>query len=53
MGIEEEYWVVIDTAKKDEVMAVSSDEKGARDSVKSSTTSKYDYHYNFSYQGYY
>ena len=43
--LEEEFWVVIDTAKKGEVMAVSSDEKGARDSVKSSTTSKYDYHY--------
>jgi len=45
MGIDEEFWVVIDTAKKDEVMAVSSDEKGARDSVKFSTTSKRDYHY--------
>ena len=45
MGIEEEFWAVIDTAKKDEVMAVSSDEKGARDSVKSSTISKRDYHY--------
>ena len=43
--LEEEFWVVIDTAKKGEVMAVSNDEKGARDSVKSSTTSKYDYHY--------
>ena len=43
--LDEDFWVVIDTANRDEIMAVSSDEKGARDSVKSSTTSKYDYHY--------
>ena len=43
--IGEEFWAVIDTAKKGEVMAISSDEKGARDSVKFSTTSKHDYHY--------
>jgi hypothetical protein len=38
-------WAVIDTADKNRVQALTSDEKGARDSVKSSTTSKYDYHY--------
>ena len=43
--LKEEFWAVIDKAKGGEVMAVSSDEKGARDSVKFSTTSKYDYHY--------
>ena len=43
--IEEEFWAVIDTAKKGEVMAVSTDEKDAYNSIKHSTTSKYDYHY--------
>jgi hypothetical protein len=34
--IEEEFWAVIDKAKGGEVMAVSSDEKGAKSSVKMS-----------------
>ena len=38
-------WAVIDTADKNRVQALTSDEKGARDSVKSSTISKHDYHY--------
>ena len=44
--IEEEFWAVIDKAKGGEVMAVSSDEKGAKSSVKMSNFSKHDYHFN-------
>jgi hypothetical protein len=43
--IEEEFWAVIDKAKGGEVMAVSSDEKGAKTSVKMSNFSKHDYHF--------
>jgi hypothetical protein len=43
--IEEEFWAVIDKAKGGEVMAVSSDEKGAKSSVKMSNFSKHDYHF--------
>tara|TARA_R110000824_G_scaffold185853_3_gene366927 strand:+ start:716 stop:1660 length:945 start_codon:yes stop_codon:yes gene_type:complete len=41
-----EFWAVIDKAKGGEVMAVSSDEKGAKSSVKMSNFSKHDYHFN-------
>ena len=41
----EEFWAVIDKAKGGEVMAVSSDEKGAKSSVKNSNFSKHDYHF--------
>jgi len=44
--LEEEFWAVIDKAKGGEVMAVSSDEKGAKSSVKMSNFSKHDYHFN-------
>ena len=44
--IEEEFWAVIDKAKGGEVMAVTSDEKGAKSSVKMSNFSKHDYHFN-------
>jgi len=44
--IEEEFWAVIDKAKGGEVMAISSDEKGAKSSVKMSNFSKHDYHFN-------
>ena len=44
--IDEEFWAVIDKAKGGEVMAVSSDEKGAKSSVKMSNFSKHDYHFN-------
>jgi len=40
-----EFWAVIDKAKGGEVMAVSSDEKGAKSSVKMSNFSKHDYHF--------
>jgi len=43
--IKEEFWAVIDKAKGGEVMAVSSDEKGAKSSVKMSNFSKHDYHF--------
>ena len=43
--LKEEFWAVIDKAKGGEVMAVTTDEKDAKSSVKHSTTSKYDYHY--------
>jgi len=43
--IEEEFWAVIDKAKGGEVMAVASDEKGAKSSVKMSNFSKHDYHF--------
>ena len=43
--LEEEFWAVIDKAKGGEVMAVSSDEKGAKSSVKMSNFSKHDYHF--------
>jgi len=39
------FWAVIDKAKGGEVMAVSSDEKGAKSSVKNSNFSKHDYHF--------
>ena len=38
-------WAVIDTADKNRVQALTSDEKGARSSMKSATISKHDYHY--------
>ena len=41
-----EFWAVIDKAKGGEVMAVTSDEKGAKSSVKMSNFSKHDYHFN-------
>ena len=41
-----EFWAVIDKAKGGEVMAISSDEKGAKSSVKMSNFSKHDYHFN-------
>ena len=41
-----EFWAIIDKAKGGEVMAVSSDEKGAKSSVKMSNFSKHDYHFN-------
>ena len=44
--IDEEFWAVIDKAKGGEVMAISSDEKGAKSSVKMSNFSKHDYHFN-------
>ena len=44
--LEEEFWAVIDKAKGGEVMAVTSDEKGAKSSVKMSNFSKHDYHFN-------
>jgi len=40
-----EFWAIIDKAKGGEVMAVSSDEKGAKSSVKMSNFSKHDYHF--------
>jgi len=40
-----EFWAVIDKAKGGEVMAVASDEKGAKSSVKMSNFSKHDYHF--------
>jgi len=40
-----EFWAVIDKAKGGEVMAISSDEKGAKSSVKMSNFSKHDYHF--------
>jgi len=40
-----EFWAVIDKAKRGEVMAISSDEKGAKSSVKMSNFSKHDYHF--------
>ena len=40
-----EFWAVIDKAKGGEVMAVTSDEKGAKSSVKMSNFSKHDYHF--------
>jgi len=40
-----EFWAVIDKAKGGEVMAISSDEKGAKSSVKTSNFSKHDYHF--------
>jgi hypothetical protein len=43
--IEEEFWAVIDKAKGGEVMAVTTDEKGAKSSVKFSNFSKHDYHF--------
>ena len=43
--LEEEFWAVIDKAKGGEVMAVTSDEKGAKSSVKMSNFSKHDYHF--------
>jgi len=43
--MDEEFWAVIDKAKGGEVMAVSSDEKGAKSSVKMSNFSKHDYHF--------
>jgi len=38
-------WVVIDTADRNKIQVFSTDEKGARDSIKYSTMSKHDYHY--------
>jgi hypothetical protein len=40
-----EFWAIIDKAKGGEVMAISSDEKGAKSSVKMSNFSKHDYHF--------
>jgi hypothetical protein len=40
-----DFWAVIDKAKGGEVMAISSDEKGAKDSIKMSNFSKHDYHF--------
>ena len=40
-----EFWAIIDKAKGGEVMAVTSDEKGAKSSVKMSNFSKHDYHF--------
>ena len=40
-----EFWAIIDKAKGGEVMAVSSDEKEAKSSVKMSNFSKHDYHF--------
>ena len=38
-------WVVIDTADRNKIQVFSTDEKGARDSIKFSTMYKGDYHY--------
>jgi hypothetical protein len=43
--MDEEFWAVIDKAKGGEVMAITSDEKGAKSSVKMSNFSKHDYHF--------
>ena len=43
--MDEEFWAVIDKAKGGEVMAVTSDEKDAKSSVKMSNFSKHDYHF--------
>tara|TARA_R110001606_G_scaffold4016_1_gene19072 strand:+ start:363 stop:1238 length:876 start_codon:yes stop_codon:yes gene_type:complete len=40
-----EFWAIIDKAKGGEVMAVTTDEKDAKSSVKMSNFSKHDYHF--------
>ena len=45
LELKEEFWAVIDKAKGGEVMAVTSDEKDAKSSVKMSNFSKHDYHF--------
>lgn len=43
--MDEEFWAVIDKAKGGEVMAVTTDEKDAKSSVKMSNFSKHDFHF--------